>query len=271
MSRLLAIFCCCLIPSLMKGQSTPFGREELRTVKSFVRNPLLRVPLPYLMRSDMDCMNFSTHLLGQSEQELLQVADSAMARKKENDFILERIDYAVSPAKAEKIKEQIHREELRLEAFEYNYKRFKAIKEAERREMPKGELVYIRYSISGMVYYPLMPANIRKVDENKALVTYAEGYYEKSFETDVSFLSELREYIKDKKLYKLYSTYDNHSFDNLPDLGGPWMKLDGMTWDFTAKFSDGTVIDVGGNNPSGADLSTLQLMIENLINKHLER
>ena len=113
------------------------------------------------------------------------------------------------------------------------------------------------------------PFSITKIDDQKARVAWGGHFDPKSFETDASILKEYYQYIKEKYLYKLVSSYDDHSFDNLPDLGGPWVKLDGSAWHFEAKFADGTYISVGGNETEGENLRTLQVMLEDLIKKHI--
>lgn len=268
MGKLLFYICSIMLPVTIMAQETTYDKAELIRVKKLVKKPSLRAPLPFFMQSDLNCQYFVYNMWNLSEEDIAAVADSAMVRNKENDFILQRIGKAVGEEKAKALKEQIRREQLRSEAFDINYNRYLEAQKASRREMPEAELIYINYGIGGMLHYPLMPASIRKIDDQKALVSWG-GYNKKSFETDASILKQLYEFVKEEHLYKLVSSYDDHSLDNLPDLPGPWIKLDGMTWHFDAKFADGTTINVGGDDTMDNSLYTLQTILENLIKEHL--
>lgn len=269
MKKLLIVLCSVLLPVTILAQEATFSKAELNQVKKMVKKKSLRVPIPFVLKSDFDCMSFVHNMWNLSEQEVAAVVDSISARTKENEFLLERIDQAVDERTAIDVKMQIHREQLRSEAFDINYDRYRVAKEASRRTMPEAELTYIEYNYGGMLHYPLMPASIRKIDDQKALVSWGGHYNPKSFETDASILKQLYDFIKEKNLYKLVSSYDDHSLDNLPDLGGPVIKLDGMSWHFEAKFADGTYINVGGDDTFDDDLHKLQTILENLIKEHI--
>lgn len=270
MKNFLILVCSIILPATMMAQETTYDKAELKQVKRLVKRHSLRKPIPFALRSDLDCMNFVHNMLNLSEQQVNAVLDSVMARNAENDFILKRVDMVVGQDKAIDVKMQIHREQLRSEAFDINYQRYQLIQEAKRREMPQAELIYLEYGIGGMLHYPLMPARVKKIDDQKAQVSWGPDYNPKTFETDADILKQLYEFIKEKHLYKLVSSYDDHSLDNLPDLHGPWEKLDGMSWRFEARFADGTHINVGGDDTFDDDLHTLQTILEGLIKKHLD-
>ena len=269
MKKLLMIVCSILLPFAIMAQETTFSKAELKQVKKMVKKKSLRVPIPFALQSDLDCVACVHNMWNLSEQEVAAVADSIAARIKENEFILQRIDKVVDEKTAVEVRVQILREQLRSDAFDINLGRYHELQEANRRTMPEAELIFIEYNYGGMMHYPLMPASITKIDDQKARVAWGGYYNEKSFETDASILKEYYQFIKDKYLYKLISSYDDHSFDNLPDLGGPWDKLDGSAWHFEAKFADGTFISVGGNESEGEDLRKLQHMLEDLIKQHI--
>lgn len=267
--KLLMIVCYVLLPFTIMAQETTFSKAELKQVKKMVKKKSLRVPIPFALRSDFDCVACVHNMWNLSEQEVAAVADSIEARIKENEFILQRIRMAVDEKTAIDVTVQIQREQLRSDAFNINLGQYREIQEANRRTMPEAELVFIEYDYGGMMRYPLMPASITKIDDQKARVAWGGHFEPKSFEIDASILKEYYQYIKEKYLYKLVSSYDDHSFDNLPDLGGPWIKLDGSAWHFEAKFADGTYISVGGNETEGENLRTLQTMLEDLIKQHI--
>ena len=269
MKKALMILCSVLLPFTIMAQEATFDKAELKQVKKMVKKQSLRKPIPFVLQSDLNCMEFVHNMYNLSEQEVAAVVDSVSSRNKENDFILQRIAKAVDEETAIEVQMQIHREQLRSDAFDINYNRYLKAKEASRRTMPDAELIYIEYNYGGMLFYPLMPASITKIDDQKARVAWGGSFNEKSFETDASILKEYYKFIKDKYLYKLVSSYDDHSLDNLPDLGGPWQKLDGMSWHFEAKFADGTYISAGGDDSADKDLHLLQIKLEKLIKEHI--
>ena len=269
MKKLLMIICTFLLPFTIMAQEATFSKAELKQVKKMVKKKSLRVPIPFALQSDFDCVACVRNMWNLSEQEVAVVVDSITARNKENEFILQRIDKAVDERTAIDVKMQIHREQLRSDAFNINLVKYQEIQEASRRTMPEAELIFIEYNYGGMRFYPLMPASITKIDDQKARVAWGGHFNEKSFETDASILKEYYQYIKDHYLYKLVSSYDDHSFDNLPDLGGPWDKLDGSAWHFEARFADGTYISVGGNDYRGENMYKLQTKLEDLIKQHI--
>ena len=139
-----------LLPFTIMAQEATFSKAELKQVKKMVKKKSLRVPIPFALQSDFDCVACVRNMWNLSEQEVAVVVDSITARNKENEFILQRIDKAVDERTAIDVKMQIHREQLRSDAFNINLVQYQEIQEASRRTMPEAELIFIEYNYGGM-------------------------------------------------------------------------------------------------------------------------
>ena len=256
---ILSIVCCA------NAQS----KDDIKLVKQLVNNPSQRKPLPSIMTDDSICNDFVYIMEKMDESVIESMLDSARTRQKENNFLDEHIDLVLNSEQAAAFREKMIREKLRLDYFVEEYDILKDNRRAEQREMPESELVYLYYSMSGMMNYPYMPASITRMSEDKAIVKYAPPYYEKSFETSADYLQELREIVRDEKLYQLHGSYRMRTC-KLPDFYEQIEILDGMSWSFEAKFADGTTISSGGERYPQQDVYKIQKALENIIIQYIQ-
>lgn len=124
--------------------------------------------------------------------------------------------------------------------------------------MPKGQLVKIEYSESGtMAGYRYYGCVELQKDGSVIVKAQKESYgeiIEKKVKAEV--LTELRNIVKEHKMYKYKERYR------------PFLKvLDGYSWSFYAKFSDGESISSNGFNarPGGEGLNTLIQYMRKLV------
>lgn len=124
--------------------------------------------------------------------------------------------------------------------------------------MPKGQLIMIEYSEQGtMAGYRYYGCVELQKDGSVTVKAQKESYgeiIEKKVKAEV--LTELRDIVKGHKMYRYKERYR------------PFFEvLDGYSWSFTAKFSDGESISSAGYNarPSGEGLKTLMQYMMKLV------
>ena len=124
--------------------------------------------------------------------------------------------------------------------------------------MPEGQLVMIEYSehgtMAGYRYY----GRVELQKDGSVIVKAQKESYGEIIEKKVKeeVLTELRDIIKEHKMYKYKERYR------------PFFEvLDGYSWSFTAKFSDGESISSDGSNarPGGEGLNTLIQYMRKLV------
>ncbi len=221
-----------------------FTQKEMKKVKSLLKLAKLSAPLPRLMTDDRSCVDELYDLAKWDEETAKLKDDSIQKRHEQNCFIKERCNALDEKgrAKAKVALELIDREELRYDLYARECGILESNKKADQRPEPKGELLSVSYSSSGMMHNPDLPFTISKLDEDSALVTYS--YRDFKFKVDKKYLDMMREAIMTEHLYQLHSGYHFRKYD-LPDIPQHRI-LDGQEWSFEAKFSDGTVISSSG-------------------------
>lgn len=236
------------------AQST-FPKQELKRVKTLLKQARLRVPLPRLMSYDHICVDELYDLTKWDEETARLKADSVRKRHEENSYIKERFTALDERSKEQMATamESIEREELRYDMYERECRILKNNRAADQRTEPKGELLSVTYGSSGMTYYPDLPFTISKIDGDSALVTYSHRDFK--FKVDAKYLSIMRETIMAEKLYQLHGNYNFKSWD-LPDIPKHRV-LDGQKWWLEAKFSDGTIISSSGMIPPDLNVDAI--------------
>ena len=125
-------------------------------------------------------------------------------------------------------------------------------------KMPEGELVKVEYTehgtMAGYRYYAL----VERQEDGTVIVKAQREKYGEIIEKKVKAetLADLRAIIKEYKMYKYKEYY-------LP----PFQVLDGYSWSFSAKFSNGESISSGGSNarPRGEGLGALHEYMISLV------
>ena len=235
-----------VLMGVMASAQTERPKEEVKRLRKLIKKTNSRTPLPRLMSDDRSCVDELYDLPKWDRATAKLKDDSIQKRHEENIFIQEHQnwagEYLLKSGKYHQVVSQILREELRYDMYERECRIMASEREADQRPEPKGELLSVGYSSSGMSYHPDLPFTITKTDGDSALVTYS--YKNLHFKVDGKYLDMMREAIINEHLYQLHGGYYFKSWD-LPDIPKDVL-LDGQKWSFEAKFSDGTVISSSG-------------------------
>lgn len=119
------------------------------------------------------------------------------------------------------------------------------------KKMPEGDLVRVEFSrhgtMAGYEYYGRVKQDSTGAYVLRAMRESRGPLYEKK--VDAAVIQKFRQIIEEEKMYKYKEVYT------------PMMRvLDGWSWSFSAKFSDGTVISAHGENatPKGDGLARIR-------------
>ena len=124
------------------------------------------------------------------------------------------------------------------------------------KKMPEGELLRVKYSRhaarAGAEYEGLVERDSTGTYILKAMQTPYGPLFQKQL--DATEVQQFRQIIQEEKMYQYKEIYT------------PMMRvLDGYSWSFSAKFSDGNIVSTHGENasPRGDGLARIRnLMIE---------
>jgi len=124
--------------------------------------------------------------------------------------------------------------------------------------MPEGELVSVRYTRSGTMAGYIYEGEMTKEQNGDVVLRAMKESYGPLFEKCLTTaeVQHFRQIIEEEKMYTYKERY-------LPRV----QVLDGESWSFCAKFSDGTIIDSHGSNasPKGNGLGRIRSYMEQLV------
>ena len=108
-------------------------------------------------------------------------------------------------------------------------------------KMPEGELVRVEFSRHGTMARAEFEGCVEQDSTGSFVLRAMKDTYGPMFEKrlDAETMNRFRQIIEEEKMYKYKERYE------------PMMRVyDGTMWDFTARFSDGSVIRSHGSNAS---------------------
>lgn len=220
-----------------------FTKKELKKVKKMLKKPALRVALPSVMASDALCYDWLSAKRDKGPAVFMVGYDSIRLRHDENQWILERLEQALGDKEEmADYKERIKREEIRFDNFQRELSYVMANQAADERKAPSAPLTSLVYGVSGMVYYPDLPVEIRAVEGDSAMVKFGRQGQKKMVVKQM--LDEMARIVVEERLYKLHPDYDFLTV-SLPDIEQPLL-LDGERWHLTLRYADGTTIESRG-------------------------
>ena len=124
--------------------------------------------------------------------------------------------------------------------------------------MPKGELVWVEYTKSGTMACYIYYSEVELQKDGTVIVKSQKESCGEIIEkkVDPKVLTDLRNIIKEHKMYKYKEHYRPY-----------FQVLDGYSWTFSARFSDGTSISSSGSNagPGGDGLHVLRDYMRGLV------
>jgi len=126
------------------------------------------------------------------------------------------------------------------------------------KKMPEGELVSVEYSRNGTMARAEFEGSVERDSSGAFVLTAMKDHYGPLFEkkVDAEVMRHFRQIIEDEKMYQYKESYR------------PTLEvLDGWSWFFRARFSDGSSIYSSGSNasPKGNGLRRIRDYMQELV------
>ena len=262
MNKIIICLMAALIFTGAQAQDKKLNKKERKQLAAMVMKGKDRVPRPELMQDDKTCLDWAMDLKRKDPAEVDKMWGEAVMRQKQNEYIKEHIGSAIKDSAliAQTLKE-IDRESMRFHYFNMEYQDFLDNQAAERRTMPKGQLVSLSYRRNGRAENLYSPIIVKKIDADVQL-TY--GQKEEIIYYDLGILDELRNIFERERLYQLHPSYQIKGCP-LPDATIHADIFDGERWAMTAKFDDGTTISSSGIYIPDLKVTALEKFLSEMI------